>query len=184
MRKKAQLDILDLPVHEDETLPNIEKESTIISKKEGVSPRRRSFPWIALCMIILVAILGSVWYFVSQNPAETEVKENRIATAPELTMGRLNMDELFVPVHDDQRNLRLMLCSFILEVDPTRYMEITQRQNDIRTFMYETIARHTVSELLDPQGKRSLKKELYVGLESILGKDVLRALYVDKYIIL
>lgn len=183
MRKKAQLDILDLPVHEEESSPNLEKGSTI-SEKKGLSPRERSFPWFVLCMIILVAILGTVWYFVSQNPAETGKKESIVATAPELSVGRLNMDELFVPVHDDQRNLRLMLCSFILEVDPPRYMEISQRQRDIRTFMYETIARHTVSELLDPQGKRSLKKELYVGLESILGKDVLRALYVDKYIIL
>lgn len=187
MKRKAQLDLLDINAHDNAAMESGEGVPTTSHDKQvsGIKMGKLVVAATATAAVIVVISIALWYFYLHTQRIEPSFKQaGAPLTKVQDPSGPVSLDDFFIAVRDDRGNIRILSCGFVLETESGKQKEWAAKQADLRRFIYETVAKRTVSELLDTQGKKALKKEIQDGLEALLGKGTIKTVYLSKYTVL
>lgn len=185
-RRKAQIDVIDIPNLEGGTT---EKPVPAEPPPEGGeerrdTPKRRRWFWIALGAAAVVAVGGLMWYHLSPAPITTTAEKTPPPTAAVVQGGRYEFDDFLLPLRDKEGRTRILHCGFVVETDPGRAAAPAGRQEEIRRAIYGVLKNAQREDLLTPEGKKDLKREIATALETLLGAGAVKEVFTSRYILL
>jgi flagellar FliL protein len=67
--------------------------------------------------------------------------------------------------------------------DPAILEKAKQKAAALRDSIFMTVSAHTYEELMTPEGKDALKKELNSRFNSVLGEEMVRNVYITEFIV-
>ena len=198
MAKKAELDILDVPIDEkneeslkdDTALAQNEDKSSEQRTAGGFLSRVKAYVRKPLCWIIMisVALLGStimgisIWLHNGQD-AKTSVKQGGQAAS---NAGIPAKDEMVVltgfavDLKDGKDNMRIAFCDIALEPEKVQTAGTIRNHAGTRSLIYGIIKSRKAEELLSSELRTGLKTELKNGLNSLFGENIVKSVYFPR----
>jgi flagellar basal body-associated protein FliL len=189
MKQKAQIDVLDLPLIEGDELAediSLETEQPPLQETKSIEKpdRKKLYLIISLSIIAMIAVLAA-GYFVFFQKSETK------PAAPVAETGKTGekslvavMDGFNVDVKDDKGTSRILSCGFILEMAPHEDGKALEGRLDIRKFIFETLHKRKVGDLIGSDDKKAIKKEIVAGVNGLLGAEKVKDVYITKFVLL
>jgi len=187
MKQKAHIDIIDVAVPDSDLEEGIAKAPEPDPALETSSPRKIKprWIWISGALMFVVVAIASLWYLAGGHlTGEAKKEHHPAASVAALISDHLQLDGFFIAVHDEQGKPRILQCGIILDIDRKRHREILEKEVEIRKAIYQTVQKRPSSELLRPDEKRILKKDISDELNKLLGAGAVKAVYLDRYILL
>lgn len=186
MKQKAQIDILDLQLIEGgEATPDITLENEPqLPQKEKKSAKKKLYWIISLAIIAILSVAIAGYYVVFQKSEKKVVVPVAASVTPGQRSALAVIDGFNVDVKDDKGNIRLLSCGFLLEMDPREDGKSIETRLDIRKFIFDTLHKRKVSDLISNDEKKAIKKEITVGVNRLLGADKIKETYITKFVLL
>lgn len=197
MKQKAQIDVLDLPLMEDDEIPNDIKDFTVDSEPPlNESEEAKPFPekdnkakkkllWIASSSIIVIITVVIAGYFICFHQSEKKAVLPVVATG---TPGQKSfmavMNDFNIDVKDDKGRIRLLSCGFLLEMAPHEDGKSIESRLEIRKLIFDTLHKRMVSDLIKNDEKKAIKKEITDGVNRLLGAEKVKETYITKFLLL
>ena len=151
---------------------------------------------IAVAALVLIVGIGLGAYMLGAKSAPTGLETDPAAEAVEVIKPvpviNKNIDELgpLVPIDEflinllDRDTSRYLKATITLEVDSEKTAEEVQtRMPQIRDAILLLTSNKTYGELQDMQGKMQLRAELIGHLNTLLGKGLVRHIYITNFVI-
>ncbi len=187
MVKKVVLDKLEM--EEPEFLS--EEKAAQPLEEGGTAAYKLAFPWRWVSMLlVVVGILliggGASYWWLAANKAGGRPAGHKIAAAVPSPRrdGLVDAKDFILTLKDDKGNGRVMMCDLTFELYDGQEVRFKKNILEIRKIIYEKVRQKQVFSLLLPERKIALKEELNAELGNLLGKDVVKAIYFSKFVIL
>ncbi len=194
MKQKAQIDILDLPLIEDEEIttditvgskPALIEGSETPSLPEVINKNKKKLYWIASSSIIIIVIVVLAGYFNWLHKSEKKTMVPVVVAGTQLQKSFMAvMDNFNIDVKDDKGNTRLLSCGFLLEMAPQEDGKSIESRIEIRRLIFDTVHKRTVSDLIRNDGKKAIKKEITEGVNRLLDAEKVKETYITKFLLL
>jgi flagellar basal body-associated protein FliL len=197
MKQKAQIDVLDLPLMEDDEIPKDIKDVTVdsepsLNEGEDATPlpgkankAKKKLLWIASSFIIVIIAVVTAGYFICFQQGEKKAVLPVVATGtPGQNSFLAVMDDFNIDVKDDKGNIRLLSCGFLLEMAPHEDGKSIESRLEIRKLIFDTLHRRMVSDLIKNDEKKAIKKEITDGVNRLLGAEKVKETYITKFLLL
>ena len=183
----------DLPPEED--VANLLPESIWARLRRGaLSPGKtvsaamgwaRRHRWQAygacgIMLMLIVAVSAGLYLWGSRTDADVEK-----GTAPQTAaLQRVFPFENFtIDLKDPQGKYKLLICDVVMELNrPDRMTE--EKKTVIRKTIYETARKKSPELLSSSQAHRVFKRQISAELNSLMGREVIRDVYVTKFVLL
>ncbi|MCX7634299.1 MAG: flagellar basal body-associated FliL family protein [Syntrophales bacterium] len=152
-------------------------------------PEGRPWSWLRRRYVVIgaaatattIAIAVVLWYLYQPNKGgKISVHQTKAAPSGGGAINKVAMDDFLIHVRDDEGNIRVVSCGFILEVDQGIRAAVGERQTDLRKIIYEMAVKRPLAAFLDAQGHKAMKKDISDALEDVLGKGTIKAVYLSK----
>lgn len=188
MKQKAHIDIIDIKVPDSDLIsqddaqggPPAAPVSEIPDRKKG----RRVGLATGLSIIVFAAFL-SLWYVaVVSFRTDRQEKKNAAPVEAVPAPAGLPLDNFFVEVQDEQGRERILRCNVILDIEGQERRALLTNEVAIRKKIYQVIGRRSAPILFTPEEKKRLKKDIADELNRLLGRNVIKDVYFDQYILL
>lgn len=186
MKQKAQIDILDLQLIEGgEATPDITLENEPpLPQKEKKNTKKKLYWIIPLAIIAILSVIIAGYYVWFQKNEKKAVVPVAVTETPGQGSVMAVMDGFNVDVKDDKGNIRLLSCGFLLEMDPREDGKSIEARLDIRKFIFDTLHKRKVRDLISNDEKKAIKKEITMGVNGLLGADKIKETYITKFVLL
>ena len=198
MAKKAELDILDVPIDEknEESL----KDDNALAQNEDKSSEQRTageflsrvkayvrkpLCWIIMISVVLLGstIMGiSIWLHNGQD-TKTSVTQGGQAASETIIPAKEEMVLLtgfVVDLKDGKDNIRIAFCDIVLEPEKIQTLDTIRNHAGTRSLIYGILKSKKVEELLSPELRIGLKTDLKNGLNSLLGETLVKNIYFSR----
>jgi len=192
MVRKAKLDILDIPSEEDAAgnrKDNPPDEGTSLH-----SMTSRITGWIFTNKILALSIVGGLLFlmfiaglWMALSGKRAVEKPGGAIALPETSSAPYSgtrLDGFVVDVKDDGGNLRVLICDLVLEPVPGQAVKDLEFRIDIRQTVYRILRAREVRQLMVPEGRSVLKKEIQAEMVRLLGDGKVKDVYFTRYMIL
>jgi flagellar FliL protein len=140
-------------------------------------------------VLIVLAIIGGGFFMLWQKlSAMDKPKEAEAAKAPEKVehggMGPVFSLDSFIVNLSDQGGKRYLRITLGLELDDAKSTEeLTKRLPQIRDSILMVLPSRKVEELQTTEGKNSLRTEIISKLNELLGKEIVKKIYITEFVI-
>lgn len=78
---------------------------------------------------------------------------------------------------------RFLIATLVLDADAAAGAEIARRDAEVRDHLLTVLSAHTVEELSDIAFRDRIRDELRVALNSLLGRDGVRRIFLPQFVI-
>jgi flagellar basal body-associated protein FliL len=184
MIKKVRLDITASP--EDEyTAGEVEIEKEITGQEEP-DIHSRWYPGKRVMIMVLAGVtflavsLSSLGIYLWQQDkkakaaARAKLEAQAVAGLKE-PIARLN--GFMVNIKDSKGNQRVLVCDVWLELGTGRQVKEIENRVDVRNAVYTMAKSKSVAIWVSPEERQSIKKEIFIRLNGMLGEGVVRKVY-------
>jgi len=190
MAKKVALDKLGF----EESVVSIHDEPPEVIKMEEEEEDKAPVRWFAsrwfllacIAFVLVASIAGFLsWKILSKKDASHAAGTK--VTDPALSQENKNIEivsDFLIPLRIDTGNQRLLKCDIAFELNPGQESIFKENIVGIRNSVYQTVSKKTASVPLGPGGMKLLRGEIMADLTSILGKDIIKAVYFKSFIVL
>jgi len=190
MAKKVALDKLGF----EESVVSIHDEPPEVIKMEEEEEDKAPVRWFAsrwfllacIAFVLVASIAGFLsWKILSKKDASHAAGTK--VTDPALSQENKNIEivsDFLIPLRIDKGNQRLLKCDIAFELNPGQESIFKENIVGIRNSVYQTVSKKTASVPLGPGGMKLLRGEIMADLTSILGKDIIKAVYFKSFIVL
>lgn len=185
MVKKVILDKLEIEetdlVH-TESAPPVTAENAAPVKKPS-STRIKIF--LPAAGIFMVVAFMSYWWLTAKETVPLARKKiaplaTRLSTGP----APVKADGFFVLLKDSKGSSRVLAYDLAFELYAGQADRFRQNIVEVRKTIYETVRQKQPFSLAQMDAKNALKEEINADLGKLLGKDVIKAIYFTRFIIL
>lgn len=165
----------------------MEQQKKTIPKKPAANESlvsRLSGPLIVLLLICLIS--GTVFFFIKHGPIAVTTTETAAVESTEDTAygGPLvNLGDFIVNIISEDGNHYLRASITIEATDAKRAEEVKRRMPIVRDAVLMLISNKTFEELYDMHGKKQLKAELLLEINSILSNEGAAAIYFTDFVV-
>jgi len=145
---------------------------------------RLSGPLIVLLLICLIS--GTVFFFIKHGPIAVTTYDTAAVESTEDTAygGPLvNIGDFIVNIISEDGNHYLRASITIEATDSKRAEEVNRRMPMVRDAVLMLISNKTFEELYDMHGKKQLKAELLLEINSILSNEGAAAIYFTDFVV-
>jgi len=145
---------------------------------------RLSGPLIVLLLICLIS--GTVYFFIKHGTIEVMTNDTAAVESTEDTAygGPLvNIGDFIVNIISEDGNHYLRASITIEATDSKRAEEVNRRMPMVRDAVLMLISNKTFEELYDMHGKKQLKAELLLEINSILSNEGAVAIYFTDFVV-
>jgi flagellar protein FliL len=144
---------------------------------------------VAAISVIVLAIIGGGFFMLWQklsaldkpktgDPAKAQEKVEQGVIGPIFSL------DTFIVNLSDQGGKRYLRITMGLELgDPKSAEELTKRLPQIRDSILMILPSRKVDELQTIEGKNSLRTEIISNLNGLLGKEIVKKIYVTEFVI-
>ncbi len=185
MAKKVVLDKLEM---EEPDLLSAEKAAQPL-EEGGTAADKLALPWRWVSILAVSLLLtggGASYWWLAVKKAGGRAPGHKIAAAVPLPRrdGLVDAKDFILTLKDDKGNGRVMVCDLTFELYDGQEVRFKKNMLAIRKIIYEKVRQKQAFSLLLPEKKSALKEELNAELGNLLGKDVVKAIYFSKFVIL
>jgi len=206
MEKKVTLDLMEVTPLSEEG-PEEEREGEKGEEKGKTVINRFYLLWVALGIVLFLLVLGvfSLVPFWHGGKEKTVVeravplgkgrekvvhKESKTVPGgfPILSLPKkeifIALPEFIVPLRDSKNRETLALIALSLEVDEANKTYVEENIVYLRNLIYEIIKNEAKEVLLGGKGMSHLKRSLLEGANDYFGKEIIKNLFFDEYLLL
>jgi flagellar basal body-associated protein FliL len=201
MIQKARLDILDIPL-DDSAAGNREdnpqekgterSDETSMGLLHFVINRINALIFINKFMllsifggILLLGVISGLWTILSRKGT---VEKQGSGISPPAASSALysgtRLDGFVVDVKGDGGNIRVLICDLVLEPVHGQAVKGVESRIDIRQTIYRILRAREVAQLMAPEGRSALKKEIQAEMIRLLGDGKVKDVYFTRYMVL
>lgn len=94
------------------------------------------------------------------------------------------MNDFLVPLKNDGKNQKMVVFDLTLEMDVGNQELLKEKMAPARAAVFEAVNRTPADLPRGKDGMTLMRREIKAGLETVLGKDVVKKLWFSKYIVL
>ncbi|MFZ4437736.1 MAG: flagellar basal body-associated FliL family protein [Syntrophales bacterium] len=161
-----------------------------MEEEEDKAPVRwfasRWFLLACIAFVLVASVAGFLsWKILSKKDASGAAGAK--VTDPALSQENKNIEivsDFLIPLRIDTGNQRLLKCDIAFELNPGQESIFKENIVGVRNSIYQTVSKKTASVPLGPGGMKLLRGEIMADLTSILGKDIIKAVYFKSFIVL
>ena len=186
MVKKVTLDTLDI----EETSVSIQEKPLEVKTEEGKPPVRwfvsRWLRLVCIAFVLLSCVVGlSSWWILSKKtgPPAPVVAVDR----PSLSQHDKNIEfvnDFLIPLKTDHGSQRILMFDLAFELNTGQKSLFRENMVRVRNSIYQTVSKKTASIPLGPGGMKFIRGEIIAELGNVLGKDMIKAIYFTRFVVL
>jgi len=152
-------------------------------KEEGQAPPKKGKKLILFILIafLVIGIGAGAFLFLSFKKGEDEKGKKKAKKAEQVVM--VDMDPIIVNLFDPSGK-RYLQVRLSLEVGDKKAEEQVKKQEaKLKDAFIAILSGKTVEEVILPEAKEKIKKEILAKCKEIFGEDVVTNIYITQYIV-
>jgi len=152
-------------------------------KEEGQSPPKKGKKLILLILIalLMIGIGAGAFLFLSFKKGEDEKGKKKAKKAEQVVI--VDLDPIIVNLFDPSGK-RYLQVRLSLEVGDKKAEEQVKKQDaKLKDAIIAILSGKIVEEVIVPEAKEKIKKEILAKCKEIFGEDVVTNIYITQYIV-
>ena len=152
-------------------------------KEEGQAPPKKGKKLILFILIafLVIGIGAGAFLFLSFKKGEDEKGKKKAKKAEQVVM--VDLDPIVVNLFDPSGK-RYLQVRLSLEVGDKKAEEQVKKQEaKLKDAFIAILSGKTVEEVILPEAKEKIKKEILAKCKEIFGEDVVTNIYITQYIV-
>jgi flagellar basal body-associated protein FliL len=190
MARKAKLDILETqteeqPIHQElPSLPELEPEG-----KQPLRARLR-MKLILVCAIVTGVCFiagGGVFFWMQagkKNAVSHSDKRGSVAVIDGAPHNVADLDNFVIDYRGQGDTVRIAIFALAVELNESIKKDVVENQVELRSDIYALSKKRSISALLSPEERGTLRNEIAAELEKRLGAGAVKAVYFTKFYVL
>ncbi len=152
-------------------------------QEEGKKGGKKKFILFGLVGILVLAIAGGVAFFFLGKKGEKKGKEKKKEEVKVEKRFFVTLDPLVVNLLDPSGKRYIQIQIALQVKSPKDKEEIENNLPIIRDTMIDVLSSKTPDDVLEPDSKEKIKKELLEKLNEALGADIIENIYIIQYLV-
>jgi flagellar basal body-associated protein FliL len=142
--------------------------------------RRQAYGACAILLVLVVAVSVGLYLRGSRPDADREKGE---ASPTAALQSVFPFENFTIDLKDPQGKYKLLICDVVLELNRPDVMT-EEKKVIIRKTIYEAARKKSPDLLSSSQAHRVFKRQISSELNSLMGQEVIRDVYVTKFVLL
>ncbi|MFN4131518.1 MAG: flagellar basal body-associated protein FliL [Caldimicrobium sp.] len=158
-------------------------EEVVKEEAKGKGGKKKLFLILILGIVMISLAGGGVFFLLSKKGGEAEEAKKGKKTKGSEHSVFIDMDPIIVNLLDPTGKRYLQIRMSLEVADKKSEEEIKKKDPIIKDIILNTLSGKTVEEVIVPEAKDKIKKELLKKINETLGEELILNLYITQYIV-